>query len=88
MNVVFNFNFPPIWGRASVVVACFGISRAKVFALAKAGHVRARKEDPDCRSSHLVFRLSDVDEWLDKVASAPRSKPYEYRRRVEGQVSA
>jgi len=88
MNVVFNFNFPPIWGRASVVVACYGITRSKVFALAKSGHIRARKEDPDCRSSRIVFRLSDVGDWLEKEAPSPRSMPFKSRRSFPVQVSA
>jgi hypothetical protein len=61
-------------------MALYGLTRSKICELAKNGTVRARKEKPDCRSSRIVFRCSDVKEWMDNEAPKPRTEAFEPRR--------
>ncbi len=74
----------PVWGTASVVRALYGLPAGKLRELAASGHVRARKLDPDSRSSRMVFRCADVGEWLETEAPAPRAQPFEARRVAGG----
>ena len=78
MNVVLNIE--PVYGTAPTVMALYGLTRGKLLDLAKAGHVRAVKENPDSRSSRIVFRCSDVREWLETEGRPPRSEAFEPRR--------
>jgi len=70
----------PLWGSAAVIAALFGLPRGRLLALAKAGHIRARKLDPDSRTAAIVYRTADVKEWLENVAPQPRAEPFEARR--------
>lgn len=78
MNIVIQT--VPVWGTASVVRALYGLPAGKLRELAASGHVRARKLDPDSRTSRTVFRCADVGEWLETEAPTPRTQPFEARR--------
>ena len=70
----------PIWGTAPIVSALYGVTRGKLLELGKAGLVRARKENPNSRSSRIVFRCADVRDWLENEAPTPRAEAFEPRR--------
>lgn len=74
-------NVDPVWGTSPVVSARYGITQGKLRELARSGIVRARKENPDSRTSRTVFRCSDVNEWLENEAPRPRAEAFEPRRR-------
>jgi hypothetical protein len=75
-----NLQCEPIWGTAPTVAALYGLTAGKLRELAKSGHVRARKENPDSRSSRIVFRCADVGDWLENEAKPPRAQAFEARR--------
>lgn len=77
MTVVLQFE--PVWGTAESVTALYGIPRRRLLELAKAGHIRARKLSPDSRTATIVFRTSDVKDWLDNEAPTPRAQAFEPR---------
>jgi hypothetical protein len=80
----------PVWGTAESVTALYGIPRRRLLDLAKSGHIRARKLSPDSRSATIVFRTSDVKDWLDNEAPTPRAQAFEPRhvgKRVDAQAS-
>ena len=66
MNVILQME--PLWGTSECVTALYGIQRRRLLDLARAGHIRARKLSPDSRSSTIVFRTSDVKDWLENEA--------------------
>ncbi len=82
MNIVIQT--VPVWGTSPIVRALYGMPEQKLRELVRAGHVRARKLDPDSRSSRVVYRCADVGEWLETEAPAPRAQPFEARRVAGG----
>ena len=78
MNVILQME--PLWGTSESVTALYGIPRRRLLDLARAGHIRARKLSPDSRSSTIVFRTSDVKEWLENEAPKPRAEAFTPRR--------
>ena len=74
----------PVWGTASVVRALYGLPAGKLRELAASGHVRARKLDPDSRSSRVVYRCADIGEWLDAEALNAGGRAFENRRGAGG----
>ena len=74
MTVVLQME--PLWGNAATVAALYGIPRNRLLELAKSGHVRARKMDPDSRSATIVFRTADVRDWLENEAAKPRAEAF------------
>lgn len=75
MTVVLQME--PLWGTFETVTALYGITRRRLFELAKEGTVRARKEKPDSRTSRIVYRLADVKDWLENEAPTPRPEAFE-----------
>lgn len=75
MTVVLQIE--PIWGNAASVMALYGVPRRRLLELAKAGTIRARKMDPESRTSAIVFRMADIKDWLENEAAKPRLEPFE-----------
>lgn len=75
MQVVLHME--PLWGNAASVMALYGVPRRRLLELAKAGTIRARKMDPDSRTSTIVFRTADVKDWLENEAAKPRLEAFE-----------
>lgn len=73
----------PIWGTGPTVAALTGLTLGKIRELAKSGHVRARKENPESRSSRIVFRVSDINDWLEHEAPSPRAQGFKPCRGAE-----
>lgn len=85
MTVVLNLE--PIYGTAPTVIALYGITRGKLLELAKTGFVRAVKENPDSRSSRIVFRCSDVLEWMEQNGQRPRAEAFEPRHGLAAEAA-
>lgn len=79
-------NIEPIYGTAETVSALYGLTRGKLLDLAKSGQIRAVKENPDSRSSRIVFRISDVREWLETQGRPPRVEAFESRHVVASEA--
>ena len=75
-----NLNIKPIWGTSDTVVALYGVTAERLLELGRHGLIRARKLNPDSRSSRIVFRCEDVEEWLENEAPKPRADAFELRR--------
>jgi hypothetical protein len=84
MNVILQME--PLWGTSECVTALYGIQRRRLLDLARAGHIRARKLSPDSRSSTIVFRTSDVKDWLENEAPKPRTEAFEPTRGAQTTV--
>lgn len=84
MNVILQME--PLWGTSESVTALYGIPRRRLLDLARAGHIRARKLSPDSRSSTIVFRTSDVKDWLENEAPKPRAEAFEPTRGAQTAV--
>ena len=78
MNIILQME--PLWGTSESVTALYGIPRRRLLQLARSGHIRARKLSPDSRSSTIVFRTSDVKEWLENEAPKPSANAFNARR--------
>lgn len=78
----------PLWGTAESVTALYGIPKRRLFELARTGHIRARKLSPNSRTSTVVFRTSDVKDWLENEAPTPRAEAFEPRRGAGAIVGA
>lgn len=75
MTIVITFE--PIWGTGPTVAVLTGLTLGKIRELVKFGHVRARKENPESRSSRIVFRVSDINDWLEHEAPAPTAQGFQ-----------
>ena len=80
MTIIITFE--PTWGTGPTVAALTGLTLGKIRELVKAGHVRARKENPESRTSRIVFRVSDINEWLEHEALPPKAQGFQPRKRA------
>ena len=69
----------PVWVPAQKAVELYGVPTYKLLELAKAGFIRARKLEPDSRSSRTVYRCADIDDWLLNDAPKVREEKFEFR---------